>query len=227
MLLFLLTLLYILFTSSSRSWSQIPSKIYACTGVITVSQVLLSESIKLASVKATQAGTSKIIIDRVISVHKSFWPLCTSRTALFIQSCFSSRNLHWLLGSQQVPHRYPWVSKKSLFSLLWSLPVYLFSAFLRIPWSLLATYISSCSFFSPLPFVFWKHPQTEEYALIYVSTKGMVSCWSVLHLFMATRCAIHCTEEGPKIEAIHLNRWCLQCGFFPIQKENPFLFVMG
>lgn len=82
-------------------------------------------------------------------------------------------------------------------------------------------------FFPPLPFVFWKHPQTEEYALIYASTKGMVSCWSVLHLFMATRCAIRCTEERPKIETIHLNRWCLQYGFFPIQKENPFLFVMG
>lgn len=157
---FLLTLLCFLLTPSSRSLSQIPSKIYVSTCVITVSQVLPSQSLKPPSVIATQLGTSKIVIDTVISVHWSFRPPCTSSTALFLRSCFSSSNLHWLFGLWQIPRRYPWVSKKSLFSLLWSLAVYLFTALLRISWSLLAT--SRSFFFSPLPFVFWKHPKLSN-----------------------------------------------------------------
>lgn len=60
--------------------------------------MLPSESLKLVSVRTTWMGTAKIVIDIVIRVHKSFWPLCTSRITPFLQSCFSSSNLHWLLS---------------------------------------------------------------------------------------------------------------------------------
>lgn len=215
---FLLTLLCFLLTPSSRSLSQIPSKIYVSTCVITVSQVLPSQSLKPPSVIATQLGTSKIVIDTVISVHWSFRPPCTSSTALFLRSCFSSSNLHWLFGLWQIPRRYPWVSKKSLFSLLWSLAVYLFTALLRISWSLLAT---SRSFFFP-HFLLCSGNIPNWVISIYVSTKGMVNCWSVLHLFTGTYCAMHCTEQRPKIETIHLNTLYLQCVCFPFRKKILF-----